>query len=152
MLIYNRPDLLLPLIKGCSRFPAGSVTAQCERPLVPARQKPTRVLTNQKATSHLRQSGRLGVRHVKAAKYIFYAQHCEQRTPLCYTVQGGCIFPITFSISLICFWPSCHFALEGWGPRRGWGLFLEHTESPQFPYVQAKQLPHLTSLRSNVPK
>ncbi len=63
--------------------------AQFELPLVPAhvlsvtsntwvlnqfsckRQQPTRALANQNATSHLRQSGRLSVRHAMAAKGKF---------------------------------------------------------------------------------
>ncbi len=40
------------------------------------RQQNARAMANQNATAHLRQSGRLSVRHSYAAKGEFYAQGC----------------------------------------------------------------------------
>ncbi len=56
-------------------------------------------------------------------------RHALTRSPARNIVQKTILFVIHFSISLIWFWPSCHFDLGGL--RHGWGLFLEQADSLQ---------------------
>ncbi len=60
-------------------------------------------------------------------------RHVWARTPSCYIIQEALFFLLHFSISLICLWPSCNFDLEGWGPRRGWGVVSRTYRFPTVP-------------------
>ncbi len=65
------------------------------------RQQPTRALAYKNATSHLRQSGHLSVRHAYAAKGELYSQRRASRlnnNAVALHSSEGCIFPNIFPV------------------------------------------------------